>query len=72
MTTQDPNRWTGGTLHSVFVLDNNEDAPQFWGGDTNVFVGGPVVPVLGAVHPEVREAGEGDDPSPAILITPKA
>lgn len=28
------NRWTGGTLGGVFVLNNGVDQPMYWGGDT--------------------------------------
>lgn len=28
------NRWTGGSLNGVFVLNNGVDQPMFWGGDT--------------------------------------
>lgn len=27
-------RWTGGSLNGVFVLNNGVDNPMFWGGDT--------------------------------------
>lgn len=29
-------RWTGGVLNGVFVLNNGVDIPQYWGGDTGV------------------------------------
>lgn len=28
------NRWTGGSLNGVFVMNNGVDNPMFWGGDT--------------------------------------
>lgn len=28
------NRWTGGSLNGVFVLNNGVDKPMFWNGDT--------------------------------------
>lgn len=27
------NRWTGGTLNGVFILNNGVDQPMYWGGD---------------------------------------
>lgn len=30
------NRWTGGTLGGVLLLNNGVDAPQYWGGDTSL------------------------------------
>ena len=27
------NKWTGGSLNGVFVLNNGVDKPMFWGGD---------------------------------------
>ena len=30
------NKWTGGSLNGVFVLNNGVDKPMFWGGDTGV------------------------------------
>jgi hypothetical protein len=29
-------RWTGGTLNGVFILNNGVDQPMFWGGDTGL------------------------------------
>ena len=28
------NRWTGGTLNGVFILNNGVDKPMYWGGNT--------------------------------------
>ena len=28
------NRWTGGSINGVFILNNGVDVPMYWGGDT--------------------------------------